>query len=333
MAKFGRIVSVLNIADNKIHTVNLPVEGASLVASPKGKVYIGSPIDGIMTLDVATLNLSPQVQQTGGGVLDLAGDPQGKKLWMAMGQHGLKSLTLSSGKVAQVSDRPCPIGVAVDHGGKRVYVAFQCGGPGGRKGHDAIEIFDANSEKSLGVMSGPPLVGNYLSVSSDDKLVATTAMDACIVSAYDHAGCPRVPGDIVYLLRTQDYRFVKAFDFPPDKLSTVLVGVNRLVVLGGSVNVFDASNYSLLERLDLGGASSSKALLSPDARRLWINLWNDNALLSFDLKESYNLNALPDPAISYPGDGSFEDAAGGQSLAPHGNVQFFPGRERAGIPP
>ena len=148
-----------------------------------------------MVVDIAQERLTANLP-TGGQIYDFAIDPRGRRLFLAMGQLGLKRLSLPSGSLTQITDRVCPIYVAIDHQGKRLYVAYQCLGRSGRPGHDSLEIFDADPETSLGIVNGRPMVGGPTIISLDDRLALLDGGDACSSPAYDHAGCLSVPSHV-----------------------------------------------------------------------------------------------------------------------------------------
>ena len=142
-----------------------------------------------MTIDAESGQLLPGLIATGGPVISMAITPDGEKLFLAMGTSGLKRLSTGSGKLAVVSDRVCPENLEMDQQGKRLYVAYQCTGPKAQDGHDSVEILDAESEVSLGIVTGPPMVSGLPFASPDGKLVLLDGLDACSAPQYDHAGC------------------------------------------------------------------------------------------------------------------------------------------------
>jgi WD40 repeat protein len=128
-----------------------------MALSPAGNLlYVGSMAGAIVVIDTLTDRVLPQMIETSGPVMSLSMTPDGKKLFIAMSQQGLARLLIAAGKMEQITDRICVEHVRVDPRGKNLYVSYQCDGPSGRAGHDALEVFDIATEKSIGIVSGPP---------------------------------------------------------------------------------------------------------------------------------------------------------------------------------
>jgi len=312
--------------------IRLPQGGGPLAVSPDGSiVYIASVVDGIMVVDVARERVLPRALQTGGRVWDMALTPDGKRLFLAMGQSGLKRLSVGSGEVVQISDRVCPQYVELDPQGSRLYVAYQCSGPMGRPGHDSVEIFDARRETSLGIVSGPPIVGGKPSSSPDGKFVMLDGEDACFSPHYDHTGCESVPSRVLHLLRASDRSILKTLNYPFDSRYGVrFLDNSRFVLLGGLVSVVDARKYTLLEKLDLSPDMAIAVAFSPDSRRLYLGT-DRNRILVLESENARCSQLPPGLSLLYPADGSFEDAAGNADLKSHGGVRFLPGRVGQGF--
>src|ERR1051326_242693 len=129
----------------------------SLAMSPDGgRLYIGSLTGGIAIVDTKTDKLVPLIIGTPGPVHDLVVSPDGKKLFLAMNRHGIWRALTRNGELRQLTDQICPVNLGLDSRDQTLYVSYQCGGPGGRSGHDATEIFSTESETSLGTVTGPP---------------------------------------------------------------------------------------------------------------------------------------------------------------------------------
>jgi Concanavalin A-like lectin/glucanases superfamily len=278
-----------------------------------------------MILDIAGERLIGNLP-TGGPVIDIAIDPAGKKLFLAMGKCGFNRLSLDTGTVTRISDRVCPVNVAIDPQGKRLYVAYQCSGPGGHPGHDSVEVFDAETETSLGIVSGLPMVGGPVSISPDDRLAMLDGSDACESQYYDHSGCSSAPSRVFHLLRAADRRILHTFNYPTRNGRVYFVDNSRFLMLGHSISVVDAAKYAVLERLDLGDDQALSAVLKRDRSRLWVGVKSPPGLLEFDLESSSCAAQEANPAMFFPADGSFEDASDANILNSHGRVSFAPGR-------
>lgn len=326
---FGRVLSIVRTADGSVGTLSLPSEGEELVASPDGNLYIASAVDGVMVVDIAKERLT-RILLAGGPVRDIAIDPKGGDLFLAMEQLGLKRLSPESGALTQITKHTCPIHVAIDHRGERLYVAYQCWGPSGRSGHDSVEIFDARTDKSLAIVSGPPMVGGHTSISLDDELAILDGGDACSMPGYDHAGCSAAPAHVFHLLRGPDRRILHTFVYPPEddpgySEGGYFIDNSRFLMFGDSLSVVDAATYTLLEKLELGQKTAS-AVLARDGSRLWAGVLDPSGIVEFNLEPDSCTALEPRPALLFPADGAFGSAQGATVLISHGNVAFTPGR-------
>jgi DNA-binding beta-propeller fold protein YncE len=323
----GRVLSILSIVDNSVSTLTLPQDAGPLAVSRNGTLYIGSLVEGIMVVDIATGHLRPGFIATGGPVRGMAITPDGGELFLAMSMKGLKRLSIGSEKLTQVSDRVCPQYLAMDRQGKRLYVAYQCSGPTGRPGHDSVEIFDVEKAVSLGFVSGPPMVGGQPHVSPDGKLVLLDGSDACSSLQYDHQGCKAAPSRVFHLLRASDRQILHTFELPVGSAPWAFLDNSRFLILGNEVSVADAATYSILERWDnAANCDAAGIVFTPAGRRAYLGCAGNNSILVLQPESA----ECPAPqlglAMAYSADGTTDDAAGVTELTFHGTPRFTPGR-------
>ena len=323
----GRTLSILSTTNNFVSTITLPQDAGPLAVSRNGKLYIGSTVEGIMVLDIDSGRLLPGTIPTGGRVVGMAITPDGEKLFLAMSMSGLKRLSTGSGNLAVVSDRTCPEHLEMDRQGKRLYVAYQCSGPTGQQGHDSVEIFDVENEVSLGIISGPPMVGGEPYVSPDGKLVLLDGLDACSAPQYHYQGCKSAPSRIFHLLRSLDRQILHTFEFPVGGSPAGFLDNRRFMLLGNEVSVVDAARYSVLERWNnAGDCEASDIVFTPDGRRAYVGCRRSNTVVVLEPESAECSPPRLGLAMLYDGDGTMEDGVGVTELTPHGNPRFSPGR-------
>jgi DNA-binding beta-propeller fold protein YncE len=323
----GRTLSVLSTTNNSVSTVTLPQDAGPLAVSRNGKLYIGSLVEGIMVVDVETGQLRPGLIATGGPVLNMAITPDDSKLFLAMSMNGLKRLSIESGQVTQISDRICPERLEMDRQGKRLYVAYQCSGPKGWRGHDSVEIFDVEKETSIGIVAGLPMVGGQPFASPDGKLVLLDGTDACSAPQYAHQGCQSVPSRVFHLLRPSDRQILHTFELPVGSSPARFLDNSRFLLLGDDASVVDAARYSVLERWNNPeDCGATDIAFTPDGRRAYLGCARSNTILVIQPESAECSPPQPGLVMLYSADGTTEDAVGVTALTSHGTPRFTPGR-------
>jgi DNA-binding winged helix-turn-helix (wHTH) protein/DNA-binding beta-propeller fold protein YncE len=322
----SRTLSIFNTVNRTVRTVALPAEPRTLTVSADGKVYISSQIEGIMVFDIARDRLVAGLIPTHGSVWDMAITPDGKKLFLAMSQFGVKRLLVRTGELKQITNQQCPQYLELDPSGRHLYVSYQCSGPGGRPGHDSLEIFDAEKEQTLGVFTGPPMVGGHPSVAPDGQLVVLDGVDACQNPAYDEIGCPVTPSHIFHVFRPADRQIIRSFPASPVASGgpAPFVDSSRFVVSGASLTVIDATSGAIREKWVHGLGDYPSVVRSADGHHLFLG--GDHAILDLELEGGACSPPQNGLAQFYSGDGTLGDAAGVTELTLRGDVTFVPGK-------
>jgi hypothetical protein len=326
--QFGRNVTEIGVDDLRItRTFHLPHPARGAALSGDGKhLYIGSPDALVMIVDTTRGSVERTIP-TGRPVFDLTVTPDEKKIFLAMASGGLKRILTASGEAATLSEFACPLYVAMDGEGKRLFVSYQCGGPGGRAGHDAVEIYDTASERTVGVIRDLPMVGGRPSVSPDGKLLLLDGNDACINDTYDHAGCPEAPGRVFHLVRISDLRVLKSFSRRNAAEASFLPDGSRLIFGGAPLVVMDWARQTVEEIAPIGSQGYSVFAFSREGARTFAasSVTGVTELLVFDM-EKPGCGLLTEKLVNhYSGDGTFEDSVGVSSLKAAGAVRFAPG--------
>ena len=250
VSNFGsNSVSVISTTtDTVVATVAVGSGPDALAVSPDGsRVYVAQHGGDVSVIDTATKAVS--TISSGAPVRDLTITPDGTKLYLAMEWSGLKKVDTNTNSVATVSSITCPEGVAVTPDGKYLYVNYQCFGPGGSPGHDAIGKFDVVTDTLVKGIVGFPNVGSKIAVSPDGKRVWASNVDACSSPSYDHVGCPVVPQGVVNVINTatdaliQSIAAIGRVGFAP-KSSLVTVGGPQLMLLKPSIAFVGLANIA-----------------------------------------------------------------------------------------
>ena len=108
---------------------------------------------GLTIIDTAT-KLATAVDEVTEPVNDVAPTGDGKSAYLALGFSGLAKLDATTGSVVVISKIVYTEGLALTPDGRRLYVSYQAGGPGGSPGHDVIGYFDTTTDQLAGVVPG-----------------------------------------------------------------------------------------------------------------------------------------------------------------------------------
>ena len=327
LAERSRRLSVIHTDDDKVSGIDLPQEGGAFTLSPDGLIYIASMVDGFLEIrpSLKTGVAESKRVQTGGRVWNMAMTPNGRKLYLAMGMSGVKRYSPESGELVTISDRVCPEHLALDPAGTRLYVAYQCGGPQGRSGHDSVEVFDTATETSLGIIHGLPLVGQNPAVSPDGTLLALDGYDACLNPEYDHEGCPAGATRVLHLVRAADRQLLRTVTYDRKIEGPArFLDSSRFLMFGPTLTVFDAARFAKLEEFAFG-AFVRNAVFTPDGKRAYVGILNGSvAVLNLESAScqppSLGLEML------FTGDGVFDNGTDTDRLAVHGHPSFVSGR-------
>lgn len=192
------------------HTFDVRHVTALAKSRDERHVYAGTNAGDIVAIDADTRTLTRVA--TGARIRDLALSADGRTLYVAGLYSGLLAIDTATRAVRRLSGLPCPVGLAHATVAPRLYVNYQCSGPGGRAGHDAVDVVDTASETSLGAIVGLPNVGSAIAVSPDDSQIWADGADAC-TTRYDRHGCPAPGFGVVNVLRASDRRLIRSLPF------------------------------------------------------------------------------------------------------------------------
>jgi DNA-binding beta-propeller fold protein YncE len=138
-------VTVLGVQDLQVkRTFDLPLPPYTAFMSKSGKhIYVSAetPAESVMVLDTGSDRVV-EVIPTGVPAFGVVVTPDERKLFLALGNHGLKRIDLKTRESHILSAMAYPIHLGIDPNGRRLYVSYQGGGPVGRPGHDSVDILD-----------------------------------------------------------------------------------------------------------------------------------------------------------------------------------------------
>lgn len=324
--RHGRVLSIVSSRDFTVKELRLPQDAGPMVMVIDGKIYIGSFVDGLMVLDTGKREILQRIIPTGGPVSAMTITPDGDKIYLAMDKAGLKEFSTSERQVHQVSDRICPQFLAMDRQGRSLYVTYQCSGPGGKPGHDSLEIYDVVKGTLAATIVGPPMVGGDLAVSPDGHLVLIDGWDACESPEYDHVGCPPTPGHVFHLFRTFDQRVLNTFSVPRPTGKSAFLDNSRFLIGGRSLYVVDAAKYSILENLAIGADLDGQIASAPDMSRIYVGSSVNHDLTVLEPERPECAPPSEGLAMLFSGDGTLNDSVGICTLDRFGSVTFVPGK-------
>lgn len=262
----GDAISVIDTATlrvtRRIHVRHLPY---ALALTPDGKkLYVGHRAGGLTVIDTAT-KLATAVANLTGPVNDVVLTRDGKSAYLALGFSGLAKLDVASDSVMAISKVVYTEALALTPDGRRLYVSYQAGGPGGSPGHDVIGYFDTATDQLAGVVSGKaPNVGGCLAVSPDGSQVWENGGDACSSPRYDHEGCSVVPAGLLNIFGTEPHAHIRSINFRGATMGCITFSPRGGVAVVGTIGhlYFMRSNdFRLLKALP---SSSGRAAFTPD---------------------------------------------------------------------
>lgn len=292
---------------------------SSLAISPDGKtLYIGSYSDGVHIFD-----LSARIVKTKfdiGNVSRVALTSSGDTLFLACGWKGVRQLNTKSGEVNVLTHEGNALHLVLSPDQSHLVVTYQNGGPGGREGHDAFQVFHL-ANGSVKTAHGPPLVAGQPTVAANGD-VWIDMWDACDSSTLDQAGCPYSGARGFQVFRPPDYRHRQSIvERGQPQGPAMALGDYIVVSRNFRLDVIDATRLRLLERWTPG-----KPLVTSMAQG------SNGRVLLLREKELIELQPEPPECLSKSiksfaaFDGSWQDASEENEFVISGEAKFIPGR-------
>jgi YVTN family beta-propeller protein len=286
-----------------------PLSNAMALTPDKKKLYVAMDKKGLAFIDIATKRATA-IDKIGDAVEDLAITPDSRSAYLALGFNGLAKADLAAGTMEIISKTVYAEALALTPDGRRLYVSYQAGGPGGSPGHDALGYFDTATDQLEGVVPGKyPNVGGCVTVAPDGSQVWENGGDACSRSLYDHVGCPFVPGGLLNVVGTGPNPRLRSL-----VLKGALVGCATFAPSGDVVLVTTQQQSLLMRSKDaravgyLPRVSGGKATFTPDGALAYIPLLDKPAIAVVQVAvpvRAFRMTNLLEP------DGTFQIAIAG----------------------
>jgi hypothetical protein len=322
-----RVLRVLDTGANRISgEIQLAGRPGPVVLSPDGRLaYIGTEEGDIVRVDLR--------RQTFDGIArglatmnDFALTADGTRLYITAVYNGLQVLDTRSRNLHAIPTVQCPMNVTVVPGKDLVYISYQCGGPGGRSGHDSIDVRVASTGAARTTITGPPQVGGEIRASPDGSQVWIDGSDACRSIDYDQIGCPKTPATLVNVFRVDDNYLLGSIALPgveaPGGIS-FFPDASRAVLGGQTLKVIDTRTLRIVEEAPI--AATGRAVFTADRSRAYVALSNDGAIGAFDLDRD---GCAPPPAhlvAWWTGDGHANDVREDNPGELRSGAAFSPG--------
>lgn len=320
-------VSIIDTGERKV-IVEIPVghEPKSMALSPDGKwLYVATSTAGLVIIETTTRATS--VVPTG-EVSSIALSPDGRWLFMAQVHEGLAKLDTESRKVTKIAALECPYAVALSPDGTRLYVNYQCSGPGGKPGRDVIEVFDTRSGNVIRTWNQEhelPNVGIHITAAPDGAFV-WAAGGGCGKDFTDHRGCAGEDVINFHVFRTADNAFVYTKAFPRDfgfNDVSFIPGDNQLLFGGDSLGVVDPVTHSVVERLPM--SASARVAFTKDGTRAYVPLPSENQVAILR-STSKSCSPSATPQAWWPADGTAADIKSSDTGALSGGAGYAAGK-------
>jgi hypothetical protein len=321
-----RAVAVVDlVARRVIDRVDVIDHPGEVVLSRDSTQLIISGRSELGVLDLRRRTLA-RFATDGGYIHDSLLSRDGRYVWLTFAQGGLKVLDIETGRLDTIRTIGCPVYLTAAPRSPRVFLSYQCGGPGGRWGHDALEIIDAHTRKPVLSRAGPPLVGSALAISPDEEHLWVDTHDACTSADYDQVGCPPGSGPVLHAFKAETLEPLLTVRVPGEGFQGLPIFYPdgaRLVVVGRALNVIDGALGTIYESI---GREVGFGAFTPDGRKFIALDIRNRGLREFELSPPADPRVLRDARAHWSGDGTPNDLVGGAHALTDEGLRYEAGR-------
>lgn len=325
----GRVERIATSTDSVIGQWSLPGQISGLTVGSDGNhLFLAGTNPLLYVLDLTSGHILA-INLPGAAVSESL-SAGGKSLYLAMPNEGLEMVDTSSLKTTHWPMPPCPMAVAPDTSNNELFVSFQCNGPGGTPGHDAIGIYNAGNGQLISSLAGEPRVGRTVAIGPGGNEIWTDSGTACEEPQYDHRGCASVPSEVLEVLGLGNHQM---------RMSRAIATAGKLPHFGmitffpGGARAFDGAfivdttRLNVLEVVPSAYRVLGVAAIQPDSSHAYVVLDHDGNSALADLAPT-SLACAPstrDLLNWWPGDGSADDAWGIENGQPSSSAAYAPG--------
>lgn len=213
---------------------------------------------------------------------ELALTKDDRRLYMTRVYAGVFYLDTTTGELQQATSDLCPIGIAISQDEQRMYVNYQCYGPGGYLAHDALGIYELPSHRLIHAITGLPNVGGQLTLSPDGSQLWADGNDACSRPDYPYDYCPGFPSRVVNVIATSDLKVKKSYNFSlEDGDGRISFSPDGKAFVGGGIFLKEVASNNLVDVAEVTRipiANSGDVVFSADGKTAYVTVSDKNAI-------------------------------------------------------
>ena len=180
--------------------------------SPKGSILAVGCRNAVSFISVGENRV--HTVPLSGRVRDSAWTKGRQAIYIAAEYDGLLLMSPGEERARIVDSTAAPEALALSTDDRFLYVNYQAGGPGGRRGHDAIAKFVKRTGRLLSTVSNLANVGGPLAIDAGAGLLWAAGLDACTSPNYDHVGCPAYPAPVLNIVDLRSDRPITSRSWP-----------------------------------------------------------------------------------------------------------------------